>query len=595
MYAEQGFAELVQHLNADEEHVPVYYIIQQVWLSAARGKQDNEFLIRYTSVLGGVLLLATAYRLNRALGLPPLGAVGAVALLGLSPQVTVHIREARMYGLNVGAIALSTWLALRFWRQPSSLRALAAALACALALFTHYFNAPFIAALALWGLIAARGRPRRDWFLAMLAVAAVFGVWLLLAGRGLLQSPTALGQSRASAQPGLGSALMQVAEVGLFGYRDLPPPLWAALAGLGLAALWLTATLILTGAKRWLVAGMILIPGAAYAALSLLGFHLIPRYVMPWLLFATAGAGLLASRRPALGAGLGLALAAVMLPATWRTLRQPYEPLLTVPRDSYLTNTTRDMARTLIQVANPADLFAQRTPDYANCYYLGYYFRSTLGCALIPEYPHQPVSELTGQIAQMLTDHPVIWWVDFYNPVWDPERAADAAWGVGALDLGHELMGGRELRLFTSAQTVRREQRQASATFGGAARLTGVWLRPGATALHLVLVWQALRDHPQLQAKVFVHLADEAGFSLSQDDGVPVSWTRPLKTWTAGEQLLDIHTLPLPAGAAPQAGWVLQIGMYDSATLVRLAGRGPAGDPLAEDAVRVPLSEWISP
>ena len=75
--------------------------------------------------------------------------------------------------------------------------------------------------------------------------------------------------------------------------------------------------------------------------------------------------------------------------------------------------------------------------------------------------------------------------------------------------------------------------------------------------------------------KVFVQLVGPGGV-LAQADAVPVGWTRPTTGWTAGEVIIDPYSLPVPANA-PRESYQLIAGMYDEATLQRLAVLDDAG------------------
>ena len=114
------------------------------------------------------------------------------------------------------------------------------------------------------------------------------------------------------------------------------------------------------------------------------------------------------------------------------------------------------------------------------------------------------------------------------------------------------------------------------------AQLTGTWLAQRGD-LHIVLVWRSLADHPQVSAKVFVHLLNAKGEVIAQVDGVPVGWTRPLDTWQRDEQLIDVYDLPLPAGQL-EAGTHLEIGLYNPDTNVRFSAVDQAGATLLNNA-----------
>jgi hypothetical protein len=92
--------------------------------------------------------------------------------------------------------------------------------------------------------------------------------------------------------------------------------------------------------------------------------------------------------------------------------------------------------------------------------------------------------------------------------------------------------------------------------------------------LALTLVWQAAADM-DTPYHVFVHLVDENGRILSQSDGQPVNWTRPTTGWTAGEYVVDPHTLTVPPETAVST-LQLRVGLYNPQTGTRLLT--PEGD-----------------
>lgn len=61
----------------------------------------------------------------------------------------------------------------------------------------------------------------------------------------------------------------------------------------------------------------------------------------------------------------------------------------------------------------------------------------------------------------------------------------------------------------------------------------------------------------------FVHLLDDAGRVVAQDDHIPLQGRRPTTTWAAGEVIEDTYTLSLPADLAG-GRYRLEIGLYDA-------------------------------
>lgn len=91
-------------------------------------------------------------------------------------------------------------------------------------------------------------------------------------------------------------------------------------------------------------------------------------------------------------------------------------------------------------------------------------------------------------------------------------------------------------------------------------------VQPG-DMLHLRLVWRAA-DPGQTAYTVFVHLINEKGAIVSQDDAQPGRGTLPTTSWLRGEVLLDTYSLTIPASALGEYQVVL--GMFDATTERRL-------------------------
>jgi hypothetical protein len=106
-------------------------------------------------------------------------------------------------------------------------------------------------------------------------------------------------------------------------------------------------------------------------------------------------------------------------------------------------------------------------------------------------------------------------------------------------------------------------------------RLQGYDLNPESPSpgesLELTLFWQAMAT-PLQEYTVFVHLLDSSGNQVTGADSPPVNGDYPTTLWQAGEQILDEHTMLLPADLPP-GEYGLAVGMYnpDSGARVPLA------------------------
>jgi hypothetical protein len=136
-------------------------------------------------------------------------------------------------------------------------------------------------------------------------------------------------------------------------------------------------------------------------------------------------------------------------------------------------------------------------------------------------------------------------------------------------------------------------RRALTSSFGGQMMLAGYRLdlsnkqdittaQPGGM-LYVSLLWQATQPMSDSYT-VFVHLVDASGRRWSQHDGIPFGGIYPTNLWAASEMVRDVHPLPLPPDL-PDGRYLLRVGLYDTATQVRL--QPAAGGDLALATVQI--------
>ncbi|MBL8153498.1 MAG: hypothetical protein JNM70_04880 [Anaerolineae bacterium] len=145
--------------------------------------------MRALSWLAGLLSVACAYRLGAAVardasGLDPrLVGFGTAAALGGSAFVVYYLHEIRVYALHLLLAVLAIW---SYWGMlhPRRSRWLPAAFTLSWAglLYSHFFGALLLGAMALYHLVAVP-KDRRWWITtaAMLAAGLLFVPWLIVA------------------------------------------------------------------------------------------------------------------------------------------------------------------------------------------------------------------------------------------------------------------------------------------------------------------------------------------------------------------------------------------------------------------------------
>jgi hypothetical protein len=133
------------------------------------------------------------------------------------------------------------------------------------------------------------------------------------------------------------------------------------------------------------------------------------------------------------------------------------------------------------------------------------------------------------------------------------------------------------------------------ADFGGLAQLVGFRTEaaPPGGVLPLELVWQ-VSQVTDVDYTVFVHLLDEAGQQVAGHDSQPVGGSYPTSIWSPGEQVIDLHGLPLPAELPPGL-YRLAIGMYHQPSGERLPLTAPGGREIEHNRLVLEPSINITP
>jgi hypothetical protein len=120
--------------------------------------------------------------------------------------------------------------------------------------------------------------------------------------------------------------------------------------------------------------------------------------------------------------------------------------------------------------------------------------------------------------------------------------------------------------------------------------LAGYDLKPDSIRsgerLNLSLYWKA-NGSTAVDYSIFVHVVDADGQIRYQQDGPPVSGNAPTSWWRPGDLLRDDRELSIPDDL-PSGSYLLELGVYDSASGTRL----PLYD---EKGTRQPDDQWQIP
>jgi hypothetical protein len=118
-------------------------------------------------------------------------------------------------------------------------------------------------------------------------------------------------------------------------------------------------------------------------------------------------------------------------------------------------------------------------------------------------------------------------------------------------------------------------------------RLVGYRIKPEEVApggqVEVRLAWES-RAEMAVSYHVFVHILDDAGQIIAQNDGEPAGWTRPTTGWAVGEIVLDERDLILPEGTPP-GRYPVRVGMYELDGLRLVTPSGEDGITLGEIVV----------
>ncbi|NIN65101.1 MAG: hypothetical protein GTO63_10440 [Anaerolineae bacterium] len=181
LYAEKDIAAIiygtvtpVQGAAADI-HPLLYYFFLHRWMSLGQ----NPFVVRFPSLIFGLLTICLVFRLGQELFSAEAGLTAAV-LTAVSPFHIWYSEEARMYSLLCLASVLSIYFFVLAWKRDKSVYWLSFTIFTALSLYVHNLAFLILLALDLFVVLQRRWRFLRPLLVSHLAIALLFLPWLLL-------------------------------------------------------------------------------------------------------------------------------------------------------------------------------------------------------------------------------------------------------------------------------------------------------------------------------------------------------------------------------------------------------------------------------
>lgn len=570
-------AAIVRTLLTTDPHLPFFYFLLHFWTMVAGA---SELSLRFPSIFASVLVTSLVYLLARRLFPRSVIATAAASLVAINPYSIWDAQDAYMYSM-LTASGLGSFIAFdRVLRPgPSKSAWVGYIAASALTLYIHYLGAlVLIAQAALWLIWTVRKtiskRASLAWIAAQVAIAALLAPWAYLALpllSGLtenlwrpvgilelvLRSFTAFSVGRVD------SSIMPATvnlQVGLAGATLL-----SALAILGM----LVARSPREGDSRQLLLLIcyLWVPLFALFIFTLLRFPVFDeRYVLflvpPFVVFVGRGVVVIQERvrRPGV-ASIVLLLVAIV--SGLSLFNYWYEPAYAKSPD------WPEFVRQLTTEYQPGDLLIQNYPDSA----LPYYLNGRAPSVLVPGRGSADATSVSARLLKLSSAYRRIWFQPAAGGNWDTGGLV-ATW----LDRHAKLVRsysfrGLDLELYLPAATALAQASANATTFENGIRLLAFELGADgesgtASKAQVVLYWQS-SEPSQRDLTAFLHLYDDKGNLVSQEDSQPVHGTFPTREWGKGEIVVDTRELPIPAGL-PAGEYPVVVGLYDSETKGRI-------------------------
>ncbi|MBN1579881.1 MAG: glycosyltransferase family 39 protein [Anaerolineae bacterium] len=600
---------------APDNHPPLYYVLVKAFADLA-GYAD--FPVRFFSVIGGTVLIASVYTLGKRLGGLVAG-LAAASFAACSPLLVYYAQEARMYSLLMALGVIASYCLLRMAADcPDTDRLhptrwwLGYILATAGLLYTQYFGFLLVVAhnvavlgwivwtsarpkvlerttrrlqLRAWGMSMAQ--KIRSWGAVQLAIVLFYAPWL----------PTAIHQ----VQVGQGTwwriplpPRMILTDIWLFFVLGPNRPVHVDKFGTltSAVALAIFVALLLGWRKRIASWAFALISLVVPVALIVLAGSRLPIYTDRYTLVAAPGLALAVgfgvtacwnalagqARRIAwVGRVAGLVLWISAIVAPWPQLDRYYH------QPAYWREDFRRAAQYVMDTSDRGDAVIM-----LGCYQpMMQYYR---GEAAVIRFPQQGDSvqgerEVVVALNQAISPDSQVRLVMYSWPTVDPQELVEGALRAQCRLQGEHWQqesGQRPIKVlnFEACAPFEVEPRQdANAVWDNQLTLSAyrlVHFKPGVQA-HVFLWWQTLRP-PDKNYNTFVHLLDAKGQMITQFDTLPLSDFYPMRAWPLHTEQRDDYPLNIPAGIDLDGAW-LAVGVYDRTTMQRL--------PVIQDGVAV--------
>ncbi len=572
--------------GASDTHPPFYPLLLFFWL---RLVGSQAFATRALSALIGILVVPLIFVFARRLTTSPRVPWLASILAAVSPLLIYYSQETRMYEL-VAVLSLASVSLL-----PSPVvrgRGWGWGFTTLLALYTHY-SAFFILAAENVFMIARLRKDRAAltrWLLLQVALAIAYIPWIIVQTSFLRgKASTRFDEWGWHGIEMIFGKTFLAFSAGLtveFPLAQVAAVLFSLFAALGVVAIARNQK-----SSAWFAPLYFIVPVAiAYVINPVMPFF-FERYVLVALpgFIVTIAFGLddLAQRN--LRAAIGVTGVFVLISAF--SLDNYYF------NAAYAKGKYGQMMAYVSDHAQPGDALILNNPLQKPLY--NYYAPRGIPAFFLPDGVPLEDPRARQQLEEIARGHSRLWLVMFGNPAeYDPTGYLERWLGANAFKSYFDGFVDASLSLYAMPSAQPAIRRQLRTTVGESIQLIGYDLDRADAApgqiLQLVLHWKTIAPIAK-RYTVFAHVIAEAtsvgGVNpvtqspvWAQLDNEPVGGSRPTTAWQVGETIDDRYGLLIPQDTPP-GDYLIEVGMYDPATLARLPVRDESGVRVAEDRV----------
>lgn len=572
--------------GASDTHPPFYPLLLFFWLQLVG---SSAFATRVLSALIGILAVPLIFVLAKRLTPRPRVPWFAAILAAISPLLIYYSQETRMYEL-VAVLALGSVCLLPsvVRRGVSNRSALTWWLVTVLGLYTHYSAFFVLAAENIFALIHLR-KDRSAllrWLGLQVLLVVAYIPWIVVQtmflvgkGSGRFDEWGWHGIEMIFGKTFLSFAIGLTVDAPL---AQVSAALFLAFAVLGLYAIWrIKPVRFETLAPIYFIVPVMI----AYIVNPVMPFF-YERYVLVavpgFILLIAFGLDYIIDRDRRAAIGI---VGVVLLLNVFANYNLYFD-------DAYAKGKYGQMMAYISQNAQPGDVLILNNPlqkplyQYYTPRNIPAYFVPDNGVPLEDPRSRQQLDDLGKKASRM-------WLVMFGNPAeYDPTGYLERWFGSHTFKTYANGFVDAALNLYVMPSSQPSIKRPLHAALGDSIVLTGYGLdrdqvAPGQ-ALQLTLYWKTIKPIEK-RYTVFAHVIGGVNPTTqtpvwAQMDTEPVGGSRPTISWQVGETIEDRYGLLLPATIS-LGEYLIEIGMYDSATQTRLPVFDEKGERVQDDRV----------